>query len=50
MNTIRDADDSPLQLGRGYPRPLLRRNNWQTLNGEWDFARDPPGEWTMPAQ
>jgi beta-galactosidase/beta-glucuronidase len=49
MDTIRDADDSPLQLGRGYPRPLLRRTNWQTLNGEWDFAKDPLGEWNMPA-
>src|SRR4029079_15791776 len=49
MNTTTDAAASPLQLGRGYPRPLLRRDNWQTLNGEWDFALDPPGAWHVPA-
>ena len=50
MHTIRDADDSPLQLGRGYPRPLLRRNNWQTLNGEWEFALDPTASGTSAAR
>jgi beta-galactosidase/beta-glucuronidase len=49
MGTTRDSADSPLQLGRGYPRPLLRRENWQTLNGEWDFALDPQGEWHAPS-
>jgi beta-galactosidase/beta-glucuronidase len=29
-----------LQSGRGYPRPQLRRANWQSLNGDWDFAID----------
>jgi hypothetical protein len=30
-----------LQHGRGYPRPQLRRANWQSLNGIWEFALDP---------
>ena len=21
-----------------YPRPQMQRDNWQTLNGAWDFA------------
>ncbi|MEW6250801.1 MAG: glycoside hydrolase family 2 TIM barrel-domain containing protein [Planctomycetota bacterium] len=25
----------------GYPRPQLRRGNWTSLNGRWDFALDP---------
>lgn len=24
-----------------YPRPILRRNRWLNLNGQWDFASDP---------
>ena len=34
-----------------YPRPQMRRNDWQNLNGEWDYAITPvkqqevPGEW-----
>jgi beta-galactosidase/beta-glucuronidase len=35
--------------GRGYPRPQLRRNTWYSLNGEWEFALDPPGAWRAPA-
>ncbi|HYE98040.1 MAG TPA: glycoside hydrolase family 2, partial [Planctomycetota bacterium] len=34
----------------GYPRPLLRRANWQSLNGTWDFALDPEAAWTTPSQ
>jgi beta-galactosidase/beta-glucuronidase len=39
-------DDS----ARGYPRPLLRREQWYSLNGEWEFALDPSGTWRVPAQ
>ena len=28
-------------LGRGYPRPQLRRDGWVSLNGSWDFALRP---------
>ena len=34
--------------GRGYPRPQLRRDAWYSLNGEWEFALDPAGEWPVP--
>jgi beta-galactosidase/beta-glucuronidase len=35
---------------RGYPRPQLCRANWQSLNGEWDFALDPKAVWTHPSE
>ena len=28
-------------LGHGYPRPQLRRRDWISLNGQWDFLLDP---------
>ena len=36
-------------LGRGYPRPQLRRDGWVSLNGSWDFAFDPSGTWRSPS-
>ncbi len=33
-----------------YPRPLLQRDEWYSLNGEWDFALDPEARWTAPEQ
>ena len=33
--------DDELQGGRGYPRPQLQRNDWTSLNGEWEFATRP---------
>src|SRR5687767_6534513 len=32
----------PAEL-HGYPRPLLRRHEWLSLNGPWEFALDPDG-------
>ena len=32
----------------GYPRPQLQRLDWQSLNGEWDFALDPASTWATP--
>jgi|TARA_B110000879_G_scaffold168314_1_gene217834 beta-galactosidase/beta-glucuronidase len=26
-----------------YPRPILRRDRWLNLNGQWDFSADPDG-------
>jgi beta-galactosidase/beta-glucuronidase len=40
------ADDT----GHGYPRPLLARRDWTSLNGRWQFAIDPKGRWTKPAE
>src|SRR5688572_7531726 len=36
-------------IGRGYPRPQLRRENWYSLNGEWEFVIDLNGTWRVPA-
>ncbi len=32
----------------GYPRPLLRRTDWTSLNGTWSFAFDPKATWRAP--
>ena len=24
-----------------HPNPMMKRSNWTTLNGEWEFAKDP---------
>src|SRR5437870_2460130 len=37
-----------LQLGRGYPRPQLCRTDWLSLDGEWQFAIDAAGVWSVP--
>jgi beta-galactosidase/beta-glucuronidase len=34
----------------GYPRPLLQRDEWFSLNGLWDFAIDAQARWTAPEQ
>src|SRR5712691_1240226 len=36
-----------LDIG-GYPRPQLRRPDWISLNGEWDFTLDPEARRTTP--
>lgn len=33
---------------RGYPRPQLRRAEWLSLDGLWEFAVDPQSQWTTP--
>jgi beta-galactosidase/beta-glucuronidase len=38
-----------LQLGRGYPRPQLRRDGWTSLNGDWQFAIAADDSWQRPA-
>ncbi len=37
-------------LKHGYPRPLLERADWQSLNGSWDFAIDSDQQWDNPAE
>jgi len=32
-----------------YPRPQLRRDHWQSLNGQWRFAFDDAMAWRNPA-
>jgi beta-galactosidase/beta-glucuronidase len=36
-------------LSRGYPRPLLARAEWISLDGEWDFAIDVEGHARAPS-
>jgi hypothetical protein len=38
------------RLGRGYPRPQLRRETWWSLNGDWDFALDVDAAWAHPQE
>ena len=33
---------------RKCPRPLLERNAWRSLNGQWQFALDVDGAWAGP--
>ncbi|MBV8865245.1 MAG: glycoside hydrolase family 2 [Acidobacteriaceae bacterium] len=32
-----------------YPRPLVQREQWTSLNGSWDFAVDTEATWTDPS-
>jgi len=38
------------QTTRGYPRPQLYRDGWQSLNGTWDFALDRDAVWSDPRE
>jgi beta-galactosidase/beta-glucuronidase len=42
----------PDPTGHEYPRPQLRRPDWWSLNGPWEFAIDREGEghWRRPAE
>ena len=33
-----------------HPRPQLRRSEWTSLDGEWDFAFDPETLWRSPTE
>src|SRR4051812_2095278 len=33
-----------------YPRMQLRREQWASLNGRWEFAIDETAAWTSPAE
>ena len=33
-----------------FPRPLLRRAMWESLDGSWEFALDPDGELEHPSE
>lgn len=34
----------------GYPRPLLRRREWTSLNGTWQFSLDQEARWRSPGE
>ena len=33
-----------------HPRPQLQRPRWASLDGRWDFALDPEGDWSLPGE
>jgi beta-galactosidase/beta-glucuronidase len=33
-----------------YPRPFLERQDWISLNGDWEFSIDKDGQWCVPAE
>src|SRR5262249_9181080 len=33
-----------------YPRPFLEREEWISLNGDWEFSIDTEGRWCLPPQ
>ena len=37
-------------ISHAYPRPLLERAGWISLNGRWSFALDHEAVWTKPDQ
>ncbi|MBM4440212.1 MAG: glycoside hydrolase family 2 [Candidatus Rokubacteria bacterium] len=37
-----------MSTGHAYPRPQLRRADWTSLNGVWDFALDLRSRWAQP--
>lgn len=43
----RDRSDD---FATAYPRPMLQRQDWISLNGKWDFAIDKSAELTSPQQ
>jgi beta-galactosidase/beta-glucuronidase len=40
----------PARRERGYPRPMLQRANWSSLDGRWDFAIDHDAKLTAPGE
>ncbi|MGZ3795252.1 MAG: sugar-binding domain-containing protein, partial [Pseudobdellovibrionaceae bacterium] len=42
-NTLED-------LEKNYPRKLLRRKNWSSLNGSWQFRFDPEKKFNRPQE
>src|SRR5581483_4493288 len=32
-----------------YPRPVLERDNWISLNGDWEFSIDADARWCLPS-
>ena len=33
-----------------YPRPEMQRENWRSLNGEWEFSKGREEAWSSPSQ
>src|SRR5215208_2684970 len=46
----RRSQKKPALGEHGYPRPLLQRDSWLSLNGLWDFALDPDARLRSPRE
>jgi hypothetical protein len=42
------AHGAPKDRAAGYPRPLLERGEWTSLDGQWQFALDPGASLATP--
>lgn len=38
------------RFAEGYPRPMLQRAEWTSLNGTWEFALDPEASFIRPSE
>jgi beta-galactosidase/beta-glucuronidase len=50
VNSPSSEPGQDLVISHAYPRPQLEREQWESLNGKWQFALDPDAIWTVPAQ
>ena len=48
--TVWGADVTPENAWTEYPRPQLERDQWQNLNGHWDYAITPVDRTEKPSQ
>lgn len=44
------APPRTVATGRGYPRPMLERDDWTSLDGPWEFALDANAQWRLPEE
>jgi len=47
---MRNGKKRQLPRQAAYPRPLMQREGWISLNGVWEFTLDADGRWTHPEQ
>jgi hypothetical protein len=50
VRASQNAEELDAAYRHGYPRPQLVRQDWWSLNGEWDFAIDADADWRLPQQ
>src|SRR5687768_12728796 len=52
IRTLRDCREGAGMAGvsETHPRPQLQRARWESLDGRWDFALDPDGDWSLPGE